>query len=110
MTIVRVSENFELKSDSLQWQVQEFCEVKNKETGESEWKWKPLNSYHSSVSAAVRWIKDYIPRKGNEKVHRDLASFLEEMRKIDEDIAKHARKMDRAAKALKDADGGSREE
>lgn len=109
--IIEVIDGYELRSsDGMNWQVFEYRKVErrekgNKRTGQIDYEWVGLPSYHGSIAAGIEWISDYIPKSSKNRGRRaTLAQFLEDYGKIKTGITKSANKM---AKAVKD---GSREE
>lgn len=99
MKTVRVLEDFEARRmDSLNWRVwQRKVLESGKRKGEVDW--VGLESYHTTLCAAVEWIARHAPREEYAKVDADLEGAIGIMRDIERDMRRHARAFERAVGA-----------
>ncbi len=96
MKSIRVLDTYEVRRmDALNWRVWQHKELTSgKRKGERDW--VGLDSYHTSLASAVGWIAENAARETYAKVDADLEGALCIMREIEQDIAKHARKFEKA--------------
>ena len=98
---IRVLEDYELRGmDELNLRVWRFKVIENgKRKGETDW--MPLESYHSSIESGVKWIAAHAERTLSKTETMTLKDAIAALERIDESIARHARKFGKALKESK---------
>ena len=95
--VIKITDDFELHGDELQWQIYQRREVNGKD-GESRLDWVALPSYHGRIEYALLDIQDRLLRtqKGERAT---ISAALEELRELQDDIRKTARRFEKGLEA-----------
>ena len=96
---VRILDDFEVRyMDAQNLRVWQYKELERGER-KGQMDWVPLESYHRDIGDAVAWLRKNMPRRKYRAVEADLEGTLGILREIERDMAGHAKRFEKAARA-----------